>query len=346
MIQLDIPYYFYFLAILPLMTLGYVWVQIWKLKAQKRFASADLLARLAPQQSKFKGWLKQGIILLSFGTVIIALVNPKIGTELETVKREGVDLVFAIDVSKSMLAEDIVPSRLEKAKRLVSETINNLSGDRVGIIAYAASAIPQLPITTDYGSAKMFLQTLNTDMISSQGTAIAEAIKLSANYFDDANQTNRVLCILSDGEDHESGAESAAAQASEVGITIFSIGLGTEKGTVIPIKRGNAVASFKKDANGEVVITKRDGEILKNIAEATNGIYLEGDNTEEVVQTIIEQLKEMDKQEFEAKQFVSFKDQFQWFLGVGLLLIVLEVFLLEGKTRWVQKLNLFNEKTS
>jgi Ca-activated chloride channel family protein len=326
------------------MMMGYSFLLVWKRNAKKRFGSPVLLEALAPRHSAFKTHLKFGILLLGISALILAMVNPKMGTELETVKREGVDLVFAVDVSKSMLAEDIAPNRLEKAKRLVSETINKLSGDRVGIIAYAASAVPQLPITTDYESAKMFLQALNTNMLSSQGTAIAEAIELSKTYFDNENQTNRVLCIFSDGEDHEEGGELAAKTAAEEGITIFTVALGTEKGDVIPIKRNGVTSTFKKDAEGEVVITRMNTTILKEVAENTNGIFLLGDNTSEVVAAITNRLLEMDKAEFEAKQFVRFKDQYQWLLAIGLFLICLDLFLLDRKTKWIRNLNLFNDK--
>ncbi|MBT6251727.1 MAG: VWA domain-containing protein [Flavobacteriaceae bacterium] len=344
MLQWDAPNYFYFLLLIPLMMMGYSFLLVWKRNAKKRFGSPVLLEALAPRHSAFKTHLKFGVLLLGISALILAMVNPKMGTELETVKREGVDLVFAVDVSKSMLAEDIAPNRLEKAKRLVSETINKLSGDRVGIIAYAASAVPQLPITTDYESAKMFLQALNTNMLSSQGTAIAEAIELSKTYFDNENQTNRVLCIFSDGEDHEEGGELAAKTAAEEGITIFTVALGTEKGDVIPIKRNGVTSTFKKDAEGEVVITRMNTTILKEVAENTNGIFLLGDNTSEVVAAITNRLLEMDKAEFEAKQFVRFKDQYQWLLAIGLFLICLDLFLLDRKTKWIRNLNLFNDK--
>jgi Ca-activated chloride channel family protein len=344
MLQWDAPNYFYFLLLIPLMMMGYSFLLVWKRNAKKRFGSPVLLEALAPRHSAFKSHLKFGVLLLGISALILAMVNPKMGTELETVKREGVDLVFAVDVSKSMLAEDIAPNRLEKAKRLVSETINKLSGDRVGIIAYAASAVPQLPITTDYESAKMFLQALNTNMLSSQGTAIAEAIELSKTYFDNENQTNRVLCIFSDGEDHEEGGELAAKTAAEEGITIFTVALGTEKGDVIPIKRNGVTSTFKKDAEGEVVITRMNTTILKEVAENTNGIFLLGDNTSEVVAAITNRLLEMDKAEFEAKQFVRFKDQYQWLLAIGLFLICLDLFLLDRKTKWIRNLNLFNDK--
>ena len=258
------------------------------------------------------------------------------------VKREGVDFVFAIDVSKSMLAEDIAPNRLEKAKRLAGELINQLVSDRVGIIAYASSAIPHLPITTDYAAARLFLSSLDTNMISSQGTAISAAMRLAETYFDDENQTNRVVCIISDGEDHGDDALVAASRAAELGVTFFTVIVGTEKGSVIPITKGNST-SYKKDDKGEVVITKSDFEQMESIAKETDGLFLDGSNTEEVVTSIIDRLKEMDKQEFEAKQFAKFKDQFQWFLVVGLILIVLDLFLFYRKTQWVKKLNLFQD---
>jgi Ca-activated chloride channel family protein len=282
---------------------------------------------------------------LGLSCLILGLVNPKIGTKLETVKREGVDIVFALDVSKSMLAEDIAPNRLEKAKRLVSEIINQLASDRIGIIAYAGQAFPQLPITTDYGAAKMFLQSMNTDMLSSQGTAINEAVELAITYYDDDQQTNRVLFIISDGEDHSEGSTlDAVSKAVDEGIRIFTIGVGQTKGGPIPIKRNGIVESLKKDAQGQVVITKLNEDILSDIASEGNGGYINGSNTEKAVAFIKEQLDQIDKTEFEAKQFAEYKDQFQWFLGAGFLFLFLDIFLLDRKTKWLQKLNLFNEK--
>ena len=214
---------------------------------------------------------------------------------METVKRQGVDIVFAVDVSKSMLAEDIAPNRLEKAKRLVSEIINQLASDRIGIIAYAGQAYPQLPITTDYGAAKMFLQSMNTDMLSSQGTAIDAAIELAATYYDDEEQTNRVLFIVSDGEDHSEGrAIDAVEMAVDEGITVYTIGVGKTKGGPIPLKKNGVVESLKKDKYGEVVITKLNEEILEEIADDGNGTYINGSNTEDAVDFIKEELDKMD----------------------------------------------------
>ncbi len=336
--------YFWLLLVIPVVMLLFAVLLFWKRRTQKKFADDRLLSYLSPNKSFFKPIIKVVVVLLALGSLIFALVNPKIGTKLETVKREGVDVVFAIDVSKSMEAEDIAPNRIEKSKQLVRQIINNLASDRVGIIAYAGSAFPQLPITTDYAAAKMFLQSMNTDMISSQGTAINEAIELATTFYDDEDQTNRVLFLISDGEDHEGNVEDVAEKAAEKGIRIFTIGVGTEKGGPIPIKRNGIIESYKKDQNGETVITRLNPEILQQIASEANGEYIEGNITSQVSDEVAEILQNMEKTEFEAKQFADFKSHFQWFLGLGFLFLFMDIFLLERSTVWIKKLNLFNEK--
>jgi len=343
MYQLDQPIYFYVLLAIPVLALLFIGVLIWKSRTQARFAPSNLLKRLSPDRSIFKSILKFIILSLAIMCFSFALVNPKIGTKIETVKREGVDVVFALDVSKSMLAEDIAPNRLEKSKQLVTQIINSLAGDRVGIIGYAGSAFPQVPITTDFSSAKLFLSSMNTDMVSSQGTAITEAVRLAETYYNDEEQTNRVLFIISDGEDHEGNVESIVKEASELGIKTFTIGVGTVGGAPIPIKRNGIVQYYKRDENNEQVITKLDVATLENVAELGNGKFIDGSSTKNVVEEVTAILNGMDKKEFEAKQFTDFKDQFQWFLGGALFLLFLDVFLLERKTAWLQKLNLFNE---
>ena len=344
MYQLEETSYFYILLIIPIMIIGFVFLKTWKKNIQKKYISENLLQFLSPNISNFKPRIKLLFLILFILFSTIALVNPKIGTELKTVKREGVDIVFALDVSKSMLAEDIAPNRLEKAKRIVSEIINTLNNDRVGVIAYAATALPILPITDDYSTAKTFLQSLNTDMLSSQGTAIIQSINLAQKFYDDEDQTNRVLCILSDGEDHEVERQNLLELAELSGITIITIGLGSVKGAPIPIKENNIVKSYKKDENGDVVVTKLNTQLLNTIANSSSGIYIEGINTELVVEEISKRLKEMDKKEFESKQFVAYKDQFQWFISFAILFLSLELLVFEKKTYWVKKLNLFNEK--
>ena len=342
-IVLDQPIYFYMLFAIPVIVVVFLLLLVWKRTVQKRFVDKELLKKLSPNRSLFKSVLKVLVLCLAIACLSFALVNPKIGTKLETVKREGVDVVFALDVSKSMLAEDIAPNRLEKSKQLVAQIINSLAGDRIGIIGYAGSAFPQVPITTDFSSAKLFLNGMSTDMVSSQGTAINEAIQMAKTYYNDEEQTNRVLFIISDGEDHEGNVAAIAEEAANEGIKIYTIGVGTVQGGPIPIKRNGILQYYKRDQNNEQVITRLGEETLKQIAEEANGEYIDGSNTKEVVDTVTAILNGMDKKEFEAKQFTDFKDQFQWFLGGALFLLVLDVLLLDRKTAWVKRLNLFNE---
>ncbi|MGO3706312.1 MAG: VWA domain-containing protein [Mesonia hippocampi] len=344
MFVLEEKIYFWFLLSLPLVILVYLLLVLWRKKTQKKFASAELLKKLSPNKSSFKAFLKLVWLCLALGFLTIALVNPKMGERMETMKREGVDVVFAMDVSKSMLAEDIAPNRLEKSKQLVNQIINQLVSDRVGIVAYAGSAFPQLPITTDYSSARLFLQSLNTDMLSSQGTAIYEAIQLAETYYNDDSQTNRVLILISDGEDHEGDIEAYAEDAAKKGIKIVTIGVGTKKGGPIPIKERGVTRTYKKDRSGETVITRLDENTLKKIAQETNGIYLDGTNTKQVTEELKKFLATIEKSESETKKYADYKDQFQWFLAIGIFFLLLEVLTLDRKTAWITKLNLFNEK--
>ncbi|WP_426095263.1 VWA domain-containing protein [Flavobacterium sp. DSR2-3-3] len=340
--ELDEKKYLYLLLILPLVVLIFLFNLYWKRKKQREFGDLEMVKKLSPESSVFKPVLKVSVLILALLGLILGLVNPKIGTKMETVKREGIDIVFAVDVSKSMLAEDIAPNRLDKSKQIVSQIINQLGGDRIGIVAYAGSAFPVLPITTDYSVAKMFLQSMNTDMVSSVGTSFNEAIKLSSTYFDD-KKTSKLLIMISDGEDHNEGAEEAAEEANKLGIKIITIGVGTEKGGTIPLKRNGIIEGFKKDNNNEVVITKLVPESLTAIAKATKGGYVNGNNTKEVLEYVKNALDNIQKTEFEATEMADFQSQFQWFLGFAFLLLFVDVFLLERKTSWVKKLNLFNE---
>jgi Ca-activated chloride channel homolog len=344
MYELEEKGYLYLLFIIPILVLLFLYVSYWKRKKQALFGDLELLKKLSPEKSIFKPILKIAVLLLAITCLIIGLVNPKMGTKIETVKREGIDIVFAIDVSKSMLAEDVAPNRLEKSKQLVSQLINQLGSDRIGIIAYSGSAFPVLPITTDYSVAKMFLQSMNPNMISSQGTSLDEAINMAANnFFDKKNKTNKLLILISDGEDHSENAEDAAEEAKKLGLKIITIGVGSEKGGSIPLKRNGIVEGFQKDQNGEIVVTKRNAEILSKIGENSKG-YVDGNNTKTVVNFVKSAIDNIQKTEFEDMQTANFQSQFQWFLGFGFFLLLLDVFLLERRTKWVQKMNLFNEK--
>lgn len=344
MYQLEEEKYLYLLFIIPVIVLLFLYIQFWKRKKQREFADTALLKRLSPEKSVFKPVLKLILVLLAFTCLIIGLVNPRIGTKMETVKREGIDIVFAIDVSKSMLAEDIAPNRLEKSKQIVSQIINQLGNDRIGIVAYAGGAYPVLPITTDYTIAKMYLQSMNTDMISSQGTAIDEAIHMASTYYGDDQKTNKLLILISDGEDHSEESDIAAKEANAIGLKIISIGVGTEKGGTIPIKNENGIVeSFLRDREGQVVVTKMNEEILKTIGKNTKGGYVSGNNTKAVLEYVKKSLDTIEKTEFESQQVADFQSQFQWFVGIAFALLFIDIFFLERKTSWVNKLNLFNE---
>ena len=344
MYKLEEPIYFYALAIIPVMIVIFLLVLWWKKRTQKKFADLELLEQLAPNSSVFKSTLKLLILSLGIAFLVLALGNPKMGSKLKTVKREGVDIVFALDVSRSMLAEDIAPNRLEKAKQVISKIIDNLGSDRVGVIIYAGNSYPLLPITTDHAAANMFLQNASPDLVSSQGTAINEALELAKTYYNNDEQTNRFLVIISDGEDHQEETKQMAQNLYNYGVKVYTIGVGTEKGGPIPLRESGDLVGYKKDRKGETVITKRNAEVLQNIADIANGKYIDGNITENPVKEISSIMANAQKSEFETKQFSDYKDQFQWFLGIGVFFLLLDIFLFEKKTKWVKKVDLFNEE--
>lgn len=344
MFEFEQTQYFSLLLALPLLLALFLYTLYWKRRKQALFAQSALLDKLSPERSVFKSCLKFGLQALGWTCIAIGLVNPKMGTKLETVKREGIDIVFAIDVSKSMLAEDIAPSRLEKSKQIVSQIMNQLVNDRIGIIVYSGSAFPVLPITTDYGVAKMFLQDINPNMVSAQGTSLRSAFEQAQTFFDKADKTNKLLIVISDGEDHGEGADEAAEEAKKQGLKILTIGVGTEKGGPIPIRYNGIIDHFQRDNNGEVVVTHRVVESLKDIAQKTQGGFVDGNNTRAVVEYVKNALDHIEKSAFESTQMANFQSQYQWFLALGFVLLLAEALMFERKTRWIRTLNLFNEK--
>ncbi|WP_442265207.1 VWA domain-containing protein [Tenacibaculum sp. ZS6-P6] len=346
MYKIEEPIYFTLFIIIPVMIIIFLLVLWWKKNTQKKFTNTELLTKLAPNASTFKPILKLIFLLVGLSFLIISLVNPKMGTKLKTVKREGVDIIFALDVSKSMLAKDIAPNRLEKSKQIISKIIDKLGSDRVGIIIYAGNAYPLLPITTDHAAAKMFLQNANPDMVSSQGTAINEALDLSKTYYNNDEQTNKFLVIISDGEDHQEETKQKAQDIANEGVKVYTIGVGTETGGPIPIELNGGHIGYKKNRQGETVITKRKADVLESIASVANGKYIDGNKTEQPVKMIEKIISNAQKSEFETTQFSDYKDQFQWFIGIGILFLVIDLFFFERKTKWIKKVDLFNEKES
>ena len=345
MYELEEKKYLYLLLIIPILVVLFLYVQYWKRKKQQEFGDLHLIKKLSPEQSVFKPILKFIFVLLGLSCLILALVNPKMGTKIEKVKRQGIDIVFALDVSKSMLAEDVAPNRLEKSKQIVSQIINQLGGDKIGIIAYSGSAFPVLPMTSDYAVAKMFLQSMNPGMISSQGTSIDQAIDLASNsYFNKKDKTNKLLIIISDGEDHSDNAESAADEAQKSGLKIITVGVGTEKGGPIPFRKNGVIEAYQKDKDGQTVVTKRNAQVLATIAKTAKGGYIDGNSTKLVIDYIKKTLDNTQKSEFDGTMMANLKSQFQWFIGFGFFFLFIDAFLLEKRTKWVRKMNLFNEE--
>lgn len=344
MFELEEKIYFYGLLLLPLLVGLWLYSYFWRKRKEKEFGSPELIAYLSPERSQFKTLLKFVLSLLGITCLIIALVNPKIGTRVEKVKSRGVDIVFAVDISKSMLATDVAPNRLEKSKQIVSQLINRLGGDRIGIIAYSGSAFPVLPMTSDYGVAKMFLQSMTPEMISAQGTSIDQAIQMAASrYFSKKDKSNKLLIILSDGEDHSNNAVAAAELADEVKMRIITVGVGTENGGPIKIME-NGVEQYLRDKNNQVVITKRDAKTLTEVAQTGKGGYVDGNSTKAVLDYVKNVLATTEKTEYGSSMMADYQSQFQWFLAFGFVFLFLDLFLWERKTRWIRKMNLFNEK--
>lgn len=341
--EFDQSNYFYLMVLLPILVALLLWNLRWKKNIIGAFGTGSFLKRLAPESSSGKPILKAVLTIATLFFIIIALVNPKIGTKIETVKRQGVDIVFTVDVSKSMLAEDVAPNRLEKAKQLMTQIVNKLGSDRVGLVAYAGSAFPLMPISSDYNLAKTYAKELDTDLVSSLGTALSEAVQVSANYFENVD-SSKVIILLSDGEDHGEGISDAISIAQDKGIHIITIAIGTEDGAKIPLKVNGRIESFKKDGEGNEVITKMNPQTLKEIASATNGTFMLGNHTEEVLELVDKALQKIEKKDFESQQISDFDSQFQWFIAIALLILCIDAFVLNRKTSWIKKWNLFNEK--
>jgi Ca-activated chloride channel family protein len=341
MFDLGNPHYQY-LFLLPLLVwICYFRFRYWRNKKRLEVADDALWNQIHPNRSKRKPVLKNVFRILGLICLVIALVNPKIGTRIETITRKGVDVVFAIDVSKSMLAEDVSPSRILKGKQILSKAIDGLVNDRIGIIVYAGKAYAQLPVTTDYAAAKMFLRTIDTDMVPTQGTDIGSAVEMALSYFESGEKQNRVLFVLSDGESHEEGIADAGELASKNGIVIHSIGIGTLEGAPIPIKRNGIIKAYKKDKDDQVVVTKMDPDMLQQLSAHTGGSFMDGFNTKEVITFVNNSLSKMEKVESETEMYTDHEDQFQWFLALALFFFTLDLMVPNRKSLWLRKIKLF-----
>ena len=345
MFQLENKIYLYALDLIPLFIIIYWIMTRWRKKALLSFGELAVIQQLYLDVSKSKRIWKFILYLFAFTFLIIGIVNPQVGTRLEEVKRKGADLMICLDVSNSMKAEDLAPNRLEKAKQSISKLIDKLDGDRLGVIVFGGEAYVQLPITTDYSAAKMFLESINTDMIPTQGTAIGKAIDMAMESFGKDEGKNKAIVIITDGENHEDDAIKAAEDAAEKGITIHTIGMGSAEGAPIPLYKGNVREGFRKDKEGNTIVTKLDEKMLQEISAAGNGIYVRASNSDAGLNNVLEALDKLEKKQFDSKMYSDYEDRFQWFIAVAFLLLLIETFLTERKSKIYQRLNLFgNEK--
>jgi Ca-activated chloride channel homolog len=334
--------YLYALLLIPLLSVLFVIYLIWKKRAAKNFGDWDVISQLMPMQSPHKLILKFVVLMLACGFLIIAIANPQIGSKMEKVHRKGSDLVIALDVSNSMLSQDIRPDRLTRAVQGITKLIDRLEGDRIGIVVFAGKAYVQLPITTDYAAAKMFLSTISTRMVPSQGTAISEAIDLAVKSFNEEERSKAII-IITDGEDHEGNVLESAKAAAEKGIKIFTIGMGSPDGSPIPLfDQFGRQTGYKTDRGGQTIISRLDETILQQLASAGDGIYVRASTGQDGLSKILDEINSLEKQEIETKMFSDYESRFQYFLAISLILLVLELIIPERKSKWVEKIKLFN----
>ncbi len=333
MLRFENTIYFYGLIAIPIFLLLFLLMMRWRKKSLKLFGNYDLIKQLSPLLPKYKHQIKFFLFVLAFTFLILGLANLQLGSKLEKVKRSGIDIIIALDVSKSMLAEDVKPNRLLRAQRFVSKIIDGMQNDRVGLIVFAGNAYLQMPLTTDYAAAKMFLSTVNTEMVPTQGTALSDAIGQAMTAFKAGEQQHKALVIITDGEDHEADALEMAKSAASEGVSIFTVGVGSAQGAPIPIYRRNTQVDFKRDKGGEIVLSKLNEVILQQISVAGNGqyIHLSGGNND--VDYLIKELGSIEKKDFEERVYTDYDDKFQYFLGVALLLLILEFLISERASR-------------
>lgn len=334
------PQYLYLLLIVPLMWAVYFYSVYRNRKNMAKYGNPQILQSLAPDVSKYKPGTKFFLQQLALIVMIFIIARPQMGAKIETVKKQGVEIIIALDVSNSMLARDIAPSRLDKAKQMLSKLIDQLDNDKVGLIVFAGDAYTQLPITSDFVSAKMFLSTISPDMVPTQGTAIGRAIALAMNSFTPDQSADKAIIVITDAENHEDDAVQMAKEAAQKGIMVDVIGIGSEQGAPIPI--GGNDTNLRKDNQGNVVITKLNAQLGRDIAKAGDGIYISADNTGSALRALTAEVKKMKKSDIESKVYSEYDEQFQGLAWIVLILLLLDIFILDRKNKLMKKVNFFS----
>lgn len=335
------PQYLVLLIILPVLLFLYIWSTLRKVKNIRQLGSKEIIKLLMPELSPKRERLKFWILLIALSVLIVVIARPQFGSKLETVRNQGMEIMVCLDVSNSMLAEDVSPNRLEKAKQILSKMIDRFDHDKVGLIVFAGEAYTQLPITTDYLSAKMFLSSIDPSLVPDQGTAIGAAITLANRSFSPDNSADKTIILITDGENHEKGTSEAVAAAVSKNITVNVIGMGLEKGGPIPMPGTN---EYLKDNEGNMVITKLNEDMCKEIAATGKGIYVRADNTNTALKVLQTELSKMKKSEIESKVYSEYDEQFQVFAWVALLLLFFELIILQRKSRRFKHVKLFNRE--
>jgi len=343
MFRIANPEYLYALLVIPALIAFFWYARIQRKKALSRFGQKDILAVLMPNVSTARPIVKFIVLMLALASIIVGITRPQFGSKLKTEKRSGIELIIALDVSNSMMAEDIQPSRLERAKRAISQLVDKLANDKIGLIVFAGDAYIQLPITADFVSAKLFLNSIGPEMVPTQGTAIGSAINLGLKSFSPQFTGSKAMIIITDGENHEDDAVGAATEAAEQGVTIYTIGMGLPQGGPIP-DYSMGQKSYRKDRSGNVIVTKLDEPMLQKIAEAGKGAYIRANNAQVGLNTLFEEVNKMEKTELETQIYADYDDKFQYFIALGLLLILLDFMILERKNKYLKNFKLFADR--
>ncbi len=337
------PDFLYLLLLLPVLVFVFVYNELRRRKALSRLGEIKLVTTLIPESSPERHIVKFILQFLASAALIILLARPQFGSKLEDVKREGVEVIIALDVSNSMLAEDIQPNRITRAKQAISRLVDNLEDDRIGLIVFAGDAYTQIPVTSDYVSAKMFLSTISPAMVPRQGTMIGAAINLGIRSFTPGDDKSKAMIIITDGENHEDDPVSSASEAAGSGIVIHTIGIGSADGVPIPVLSSGR-RDYLKDIEGNTVITRLDEDILRKISEAGNGSYVRASNSNLGLEEIFSQIRKMKKQEIESTVYTEYDDQFQIFAAIVLLLLFADFLIMERKNRRLANIRIFRFK--
>lgn len=334
------PEYFYLLIIIPVLLAIYIYSNYRKRERLKLYGNVELLKSLMPDVSNIRPGIKFILTLLAATLLIVALARPQFGSKKETVTRQGIETVIALDISNSMLAEDISPNRLEKAKKIISQLIDKFENDKVGLIVFAGDAFVQLPITNDFISAKMFLETISPTLISRQGTDIGGAISLAMKSFTPNEGVGKAIIVITDGENHEGGAEDAARLAAEKGMNVYLLGIGSLEGAPIPIENTN---DYRRDKEGNVVVTKLNEQMAQEIAKAGNGVYIRVDNTNNAQKILEKEVNKLAKADVTSEVYTEYNEQFEFIVWIAFILLVVDLLILTGKTQLTQRFKLFDK---